>query len=144
MNYYLLFKSLHLIAAISWVAGLLYLPRIFVYHVENKEKKEAAEIFEVMERRLLFYIMRPAMILTWVFGLILIHINGFEIFSQLWMQIKIVLVIILSGYNGYLSRCRIALKNYKDTKSAKFYRIINEVPTIILIVVVFAVVFKPL
>ena len=144
MDFYLLFKSLHLIAAISWIAGLLYLPRIFVYHVENKEKKETTEIFETMERRLLFYIMRPAMILTWIFGLILIHINGFEIFSQLWMQIKIVLVIILSGYNDYLGRCRIALKNSTNTKTAKFYRIINEVPTIILIFVVFAVVFKPL
>ena len=97
MNLYLLFKSLHLIAAISWIAGLLYLPRIFVYHVENKEKKEATDIFEVMERRLFFYIMRPAMILTWVFGLTLIHINGIEIFAQLWMQIKIILVIILSS-----------------------------------------------
>ena len=77
------------------------------------KKKEATEIFEVMERRLLFYIMRPAMILTWIFGLILIHINGFEIFSQLWMQIKIILVIILSGYNGYLGRCRVDLKTLK-------------------------------
>ena len=144
MNTYLLFKSLHLIAVVSWMAGLLYLPRIFVYHVENKEKKEATEIFETMERRLLFYIMRPAMILTWIFGLVLIHINGFEIFSQLWMQIKIILVIILSGYNDYLGRCRLALKNSTNTKSAKFYRIINEVPTIILIVVVFVVIFKPL
>ena len=144
MNYYLLFKSLHLIAAISWIAGLLYLPRIFVYHVENKEKKEATEIFETMERRLFFYIMRPAMILTWIFGLILIHINGFEIFSQLWMQIKITLVVILSGYNDYLGRCRAALKNSTNTKSAKFYRIINEVPTVILVVVVFVAIFKPL
>ena len=144
MNSYLLFKSLHLIAAISWIAGLLYLPRIFVYHVENKEKKEATEIFETMERRLLFYIMRPAMILTWIFGLILIHINGFEIFSQLWMQIKIILVIILSGYNDYLGRCRLALKNSTNTKSAKFYRIINEIPTVILIFVVFLAIFKPI
>ena len=84
------------------------------------------------------------MLLTWAFGLILIHINGFEIFSQLWMQIKMILVIILSGYNGYLGKCRIALKNSTNIKSAKFYRIINEVPTIILIVVVFIVIFKPL
>ena len=95
MNLYLLFKSLHLIAAVSWMAGLLYLPRIFVYHVENKEKKEATDIFEVMEKRLFFYIMRPAMIFTWVFGLVLIYINGLDIFSQLWFQIKIVLVILL-------------------------------------------------
>jgi putative membrane protein len=90
MNSYLLFKSLHLIAVVSWMAGLLYLPRIFVYHVENKEKKEATDIFEVMEKKLFYYIMRPAMIFTWIFGLVLIYLNGIEIFSQLWMQIKIV------------------------------------------------------
>ena len=82
-----------MVAVISWMAGLLYLPRIFVYHVENKEKKEATDIFEVMEKRLFFYIMRPAMILTWVFGIILIHIYGFEIFSLLWMHIKIIFEI---------------------------------------------------
>ena len=76
MNSYLLFKSLHLIAVISWMAGLLYLPRIFVYHVENKDKKEATDIFEVMERRLFYYIMRPAMIFTWVFGLVLIYLHN--------------------------------------------------------------------
>ena len=144
MNTYLLFKSLHLIAVISWMAGLLYLPRIFVYHVENKEKKEATDIFEVMERRLFIYIMRPAMILTWAFGIILIHLNGIEIFSQLWMQIKIALVILLSAYNGYLGRCLYALKNSKNTKSAKFFRIINEIPTVILIIVVFLAIFKPI
>ena len=144
MNSYLLFKSLHLIAVVSWMVGLLYLPRIFVYHVENKEKKEATDIFEVMERRLFYYIMRPAMIFTWLFGIILIHLNGIEIFSQLWMQIKIVLVILLSVYNDYLGRCFAALKNSTNTKSAKFFRIINEIPTVILIIVVFLVIFKPI
>jgi len=144
MNSYLLFKSLHLIALVSWMAGLLYLPRIFVYHVESKEKKIITDVFEVMERRLFYYIMRPAMILTWVFGLILIHFNGIEIFSQLWMQIKIVLVILLSAYNDYLGRCLIALKNSSNTKSAKFFRIINEIPTVILIIVVFLAIFKPI
>ena len=144
MNSYLLFKSLHLIAMVSWMAGLLYLPRIFVYHVESKEKKIITDVFEVMERRLFYYIMRPAMILTWVFGLILIHFNGIEIFSQLWMQIKIVLVILLSAYNDYLGRCLIALKNSSSTKSAKFFRIINEIPTVILIIVVFLAIFKPI
>ena len=105
MNTYLLFKSLHLIAVVSWMAGLLYLPRIFVYHVENKEKKEATSVFEVMERKLFFYIMRPAMIFTWVFGLVLIYLNGIEIFLQLWFQIKIVLVILLSAYNDFLGKC---------------------------------------
>jgi len=142
MNSYLLLKSLHLIAVVSWMAGLLYLPRIFVYHVENKEKKEATNIFEVMEKKLFYYIMLPAMILTWVFGLALIYLNGLEIFSQLWMQIKIVLVILLSAYNDYLGRCLVSLKNNSNTRSSKFFRIINEVPTIMLILIVFLAIFK--
>jgi len=144
MSSYLLFKSLHLIAVVSWMAGLLYLPRIFVYHVENNDKKEVTDIFEVMEKRLFFYIMLPAMIFTWIFGLILIYLNGIEIFSQLWMQIKIVLVILLSVYNDYLGRCLVALKNNSNTKSSKFFRIINEIPTVMLIFIVFIVVFKPI
>ena len=144
MNSYLLFKSLHLIAVVSWMAGLLYLPRIFVYHVENKEKEEATDIFEVMEKKLFYYIMRPAMILTWIFGLVLIYLNGTEIFSQLWMQIKIVLVILLSAYNDYLGKCLLNLKNSTNTKSSKFFRIINEIPTLILIIVVFLAIFKPI
>ena len=144
MNSYLLFKSLHLIVVVSWMAGLLYLPRIFVYHVENKEKKEATNIFEVMEKKLFYYIMRPAIIFTWIFGLVLIYLNGVEIFSQLWMQIKIVLVILLSIYNNYLGKCLISLKNNSNSKTSKFYRIINEVPTIMLIFIVFLVVFKPI
>ena len=144
MNSYLLFKSLHLIAVVSWMAGLLYLPRIFVYHVENKDKKEATDIFEVMEKRLFFYIMRPAMILTWIFGLILIYLNGIEIFSHLWMQLKIVLVILLSAYNDYLGKCLLSLKNNSNIRSAKFFRMINEIPTIMLIFIVFLVIFKPI
>jgi putative membrane protein len=126
------------------MAGLLYLPRIFVYHVENKEKKEATDIFEVMENKLFYYIMRPAMIFTWIFGLVLIYLNGIEIFSQLWMQIKIVLVILLSAYNDYLGKCLVSLKNNSNIKSSKFFRIINEVPTIMLIFIVFLVIFKPI
>ena len=133
-----------MIAVVSWMAGLLYLPRIFVYHVENKEKKEVTDIFEVMEKKLFYYIMRPAMIFTWIFGLILIYLNGIEIFSQLWMQIKIILVILLSAYNDYLGKCLVSLKNDSNTKSSKFFRIINEVPTIILIFTVFLVIFKPI
>jgi protoporphyrinogen IX oxidase len=144
MTSYLIFKSLHLIAVISWMAGLLYLPRIFVYHVENKEKKQATDIFEVMEKKLFIYIMRPAMILTWIFGLILIYLNGIEIFSQLWMQIKIVLVILLSVYNDYLGKCLLSLKNNSNTRSSKFFRIINEIPTVMLIFIVFLVIFKPI
>ena len=144
MNSYLLFKSLHLIAVISWMVGLLYLPRIFVYHVENLEKKEATEIFKIMERRLYFYIMRPAMIATWLFGVILIYINGLDIFSQLWMNIKLALVIFLTIYHEYLGICLKSFKLKTNTKTPKFFRIINEVPTIILIFIIFIVIFKPI
>ena len=144
MNSYLLFKSLHLIAVISWMVGLLYLPRIFVYHVENSEKKEAIEIFETMERRLYFYIMRPAMIATWLFGVILIYINGLDVFSQLWVHLKLALVIFLSIYHEYLGICLKSLKLKTNTKTSKFFRIINEVPTIILILIIFIVIFKPI
>ena len=144
MNMYLLFKSLHLIAVISWMAGLLYLPRIFVYHVENYQKKEATEIFEIMEKRLFNYIMRPAMLLSWVLGIILILIIGIETFSFLWLQIKLILVFLLSAYNEYLGKCIKLLKIGENKKSAKFYRIINEIPTILLILIVFIVIFKPL
>ena len=144
MNLYLLFKSLHLIAVISWMAGLLYLPRIFVYHVENYQKKEATEIFEIMEKRLFNYIMRPAMLLSWLLGIILILNIGIEAFSFLWLQIKLILVFLLSVYNEYLGKCIKLLKIGENKKSAKFYRIINEIPTILLILIVFIVVFKPL
>jgi putative membrane protein len=126
------------------MAGLLYLPRIFVYHVENNEKKQATDIFEIMEKKLYFYIMRPAMILTWLFGIILIYINGVEILSQAWMQIKIILVILLSVFHEYLGRCLYSLKNNTNTRSTKYFRTINEIPTIILILVVFIVIFKPI
>ena len=144
MNLYLLFKSLHLIAVISWMAGLLYLPRIFVYHVENYEKKQTTKIFEIMEKRLFNYIMRPAMLLSWVLGIVLILIIGIESFSFLWLQIKLILVISLSIYNEYLGRCLKLLKSGENNRTSKFYRIINEIPTVLLIFIVFIVIFKPL
>ena len=144
MSSYLLFKSLHLISVISWMAGLLYLPRIFVYHVENFEKKETTKIFETMERKLYNYIMRPAMILSWLFGVVLIYFNGLESLASLWLQIKLILVIVLTIYHEYLGKCLRNLKDGSDNKSSKFYRIINEIPTILLILTVFVVIFKPL
>ena len=144
MNLYLLFKSLHLIAVISWMAGLLYLPRIFVYHVENFKKKQTTEVFEIMEKRLFNYIMRPAMVLSWLIGIILILIIGIETFSFLWLQIKLILVFLLSIYNEYLGKCVKLLKLGENKKPAIFYRIINEIPTVLLIFIVFIVIFKPL
>jgi protoporphyrinogen IX oxidase len=143
MNFYLLFKSLHLIAVISWMAGLLYLPRIFVYHSEASHDSQK-QVFKTMERKLYNYIMMPAMLLSWLFGILLIYNLGFNIFKELWMQIKIVSVLILTHYHFKLGRYLQDFATDNNHKSSRFYRVINEVPTIILIVVVFVVVFKPL
>ncbi len=143
MNLYLLFKSLHLIAVISWMAGLLYLPRIFVYHAEASDESQK-NIFKVMERKLYNYIMMPAMLLSWLFGVLLIHSLGFAVFTELWMQIKIISVTILTFYHFLLGKYLSDFATDINNRSSKFYRIFNEIPTIILIVVVFVVVFKPL
>ena len=143
MNLYLVFKALHLIAVISWMVGLLYLPRIFVYHSETSSS-DVMEVFKVMEKRLFIYIMNPAMILSWLFGIILIWINGIESFAYLWVQLKIIFVVILTFYHEYLGKCMRLLKLKENKKSSKFYRIINEIPTVLLIFIVFIVVFKPI
>ena len=144
MNIYLLFKSLHLIAVVSWMVGLLYLPRIFVYHVENIEKKESIEIFKVMEKKLYFYIMYPAMVLSWIFGLILISIIGFPSLSFLWLKLKLLFVVLLTIYHFYLGKCLNKLKVDTNNTTSKFFRIINELPAILLILIVFIVIFKPI
>ena len=144
MNYYLLFKSLHLISVISWMAGLLYLPRIFVYHAENSDNKKISDVFKIMEKKLYFYIMTPAMILSWIFGLLLIHSIGFQQLGQTWMILKIIFVIFLSLYHFYLGKTLKQFKLDQNTHSHKFYRLINEIPTILLILIVFVVIFKPL
>ena len=143
MNLYLLFKSLHLIAVISWMAGLLYLPRIFVYHSEATHDSQK-DIFKTMERRLYNYIMMPAMLLSWLFGVLLIHSLGFSVFTEFWMQIMTVLVVVLTFYHFLLGKYLNDFAIENNSKTSRFYRIINEVPTIILIVVVFVVIFKPL
>ena len=143
MNLYLLFKSLHLIAVISWMAGLLYLPRIFVYHSEASHESQK-NVFKTMERKLYNYIMMPAMLLSWLFGVLLIHSLGFTVFAELWMQIKTIAVVILTYYHFLLGKYLSDFAIETNKKTSKFFRIINEVPTIILIVVVFVVVFKPL
>tara|TARA_B100000401_G_C52812002_1_gene724380 strand:+ start:914 stop:1348 length:435 start_codon:yes stop_codon:yes gene_type:complete len=144
MNFYLTFKALHIVAVISWMAGLLYLPRIFVYHSETSKNEEQSLTFKTMEKKLYNYIMMPAMILSWLFGLLMIHSLGFNIFSELWMQIKGILILILTHYHFYLGKCVRQFAINQNQKSSKFYRIINEVPTVLLIIIVFMVVFKPL
>ena len=144
MNYYLLFKSLHLISVISWMAGLLYLPRIFVYHAQNNSEIKTSEIFKTMEKKLFFYIMTPAMILSWIFGILLIHSIGFQQVGQIWMILKIALVTILTLYHFYLGKILNQFKLDQNVHTHKFYRFINEIPTLLLILIVFVVVFKPL
>ena len=144
MNTYFLFKSLHLIAVISWMAGLLYLPRIFVYHAENMNKEEICTVFKTMERKLYNYIMMPAMLLSWLFGLILISYAGIETLSAKWLQIKLILVTLMSIYHFYLGSLLSNFNKNNNTKSSKFFRWLNEFPTLLLIIIVFVVIFKPM
>ena len=144
MNTYLLFKSIHLIAIISWMAGLLYLPRIFVYHTENSSEEKVSKIFKVMERKLYFYIMTPAMTLSWLFGLLLIHSIGFQQLGQTWMLLKLLFVVILTLYHFYLGKLLSQFRIDSNRHSHKFYRYINEIPTIMLILIIFVVIFKPI
>jgi len=144
MNTYLLFKSLHLVAVISWMAGLLYLPRIFVYHAQNKSKPIIVDVFKVMEKKLFFYIMTPAMILSWIFGLLLIHEIGFQQLGQTWMLLKLFFVVVLTIYHFFLGRALNQFKLDINKNSHKFYRFINEIPTLLLILIVFVVIFKPI
>ena len=143
MNSYLLFKSLHLIAVISWMAGLLYLPRIFVYHSENPNEI-ISSVFKTMERKLFYYIMTPAMVLSWLFGLVLIHEIGFEELANLWLKFKLILVILLTAYHFYLGTLLNQFRLDRNNKTSKFYRYINEIPTLLLILIVFIVIFKPI
>ena len=136
---YEILKILHIISFVSWFAGLFYLPRLFVYHVENNTNREMNDVFQKMEYKLLRLIMNPAMIITWLFGLGLVRYVGFAG----WLVLKIILVIILSGFHMYLAKIRKNLEhNYRDY-SSKYLRLINEVPTILLILIVILVVVKP-
>ena len=147
MNTYLLFKSIHLIAVISWMAGLLYLPRIFVYHSEavaNNKPEDLMFTFKVMERRLFVYIMNPAMIASWIFGVLLIYTIGIDNFSFLWLQLKLLFVVIITIYHFFLFQCLRKFAENNNSFSPKFYRIINEIPTVLLICIILIIVFKPL
>ena len=143
MNLYLLFKSLHLIAVISWMAGLLYLPRIFVYHAEADHDSQKL-VFKTMERKLYNFIMMPAMLFSWIFGILLLHSLGFGVFHEKWMQIKTIAVVLLTYYHFTLGKYLNDFAIDNNQKTSKFFRIYNEIPTIILILVIFVVVFKPL
>ncbi len=142
-DFYLWFKWLHIISVISWMAGLLYLPRLFVYHAEHGAESPQAETFIVMERRLYRAIMTPAMVASWVFGLALIAALQVDFASEFWIWVKLALVMVLSGFHSHLGKMRRRFANGEVPQTARYFRIINEVPTVIMLVVVFIVVFKP-
>ncbi len=147
MNTYLLFKSIHLIVVVSWMAGLLYLPRIFVYHSEAVAKNKSEDLtstFKIMEKRLFIYIMNPAMIVSWIFGGLLIHAVGIDNLNSLWLQLKLFFVVVLTIYHFFLFNCLRKFTENNNAYSAKFYRIINEIPTVLLILIIFVIIYKPL
>ena len=134
-------KALHIIAVIAWMAGMLYLPRLFVYHCEAEIGSKQSETFKVMERRLMRAIINPAMIVTWLAGLYLAWSGHW--FSSGWLHGKLELVILLSGVHGFFSRCRKDFEADRNRRSQKFFRIINELPTVLMIGIVILVVVKP-
>ena len=147
MNTYLLFKSIHLIVVVSWMAGLLYLPRIFVYHSEAAAKEKSEDLmstFKVMEKRLFFYIMNPAMIASWIFGGLLVYTIGIDSLSFFWLQLKLLFVVTLTVYHFFLFICLRKFAENNNVYSAKFYRMVNEIPTVLLILIIFVIVYKPL
>ena len=138
---YLWIKAIHVIAIISWMAGMLYLPRLFIYHCEAEKGSAQSETFKVMEGRLLRIIINPAMVISWVLGLWLASTGGF--FSAPWFHAKLALVVALSAVHGYFSMAVRAFAEDRNTRSPRFWRIINEVPTILMILIVILVIVKP-
>ncbi|MFQ3360830.1 MAG: CopD family protein [Alphaproteobacteria bacterium] len=143
-NFYLYTKALHIISVISWLCAMLYLPRIFVYHTKVKPDSETSAIFKTMEYRLAYYIMTPAMIASWFFGLILIfYFNAINFSSDIWFHIKFLIVIILSACHGILLKKLRLFANNKNINSEKYYKYLNEIPTLIMVIIIFLVIVKP-
>ncbi len=137
-------KSLHIISVISWMAGMFYLPRLFVYHVEKAAiGSEMSETFKIMERRLLRAIINPAMIATWIFGLMMVFTPGVIDWSQIWPWVKTASVLIMSGFHGWLSARRKDFERDENTRSGRTYRLANEIPTVLMFVIVIMVIVKP-
>ncbi|MGF1620823.1 MAG: protoporphyrinogen oxidase HemJ [Rhodomicrobiaceae bacterium] len=142
MDGYLYIKALHIIAVIAWMAGLFYLPRLYVYHVDAAPGSQMSETFKVMEQRLLRVIMNPAMIASWVFGLILMF-GYVDLATSGWLHAKLLLVVVMSGFHGFLAKRRKDFAADRNSHSARYYRIVNEIPTLLLIFIVFLAVVKP-
>ncbi len=143
LSHYDWLRALHIIAVISWMAGMLYLPRLFVYHTDAKPGSDQSETFKIMERRLLKYIMTPAMMASWVIGLSMLYANPGILSGQGWMHAKLLLVLAMTGVHGMLAGMVRKFAHDTNEKSAKFFRILNEIPTILMIVIVILVVVQP-
>ncbi len=141
-EYFLVIRALHLIAAICWMVGLFYLPRLYVYHTKVKYDSEASNLFEIMEYKLLKIIMNPAMIATFVLGFLMIYLMGFSSYGK-WLHLKLLLLFILAGFHGFLAKIRKNFARNQNIKSEKFYRLINEIPTIIMIAVIMFAILRP-
>ena len=141
---YLWVKALHMISVMAWMAGMLYLPRLFVYHCDAEMGSELSETLKVMERRLLRLIINPAMISSWVFGLTMLAASGDVLWSQPWMIIKLVCVVLMSIAHGEMAKWRKDFEADRNTRLQKFYRIANEVPTILMVVIIIMAVVQPL
>lgn len=142
LHHYLWIKALHVMALIAWMAGLFYLPRLFAYHTESQPGSDQAKTFEIMEARLLRIIMNPAMIATWVFGLTMLHANP-ALLSQGWMHVKLLCVVLMSVLHMVFAKWRKNLLRQENPKSAKFYKIWNEAPTLLMLIIVAMAVAKP-
>lgn len=142
-DYYQTFKALHMISIIAWMAGLLYLPRLFVYHCTVKAGSEASETFKIMERRLLWAIMHPAMVVSYIFGVLMLIELGGEAWELGWMQVKIACIIALTIIHFQMGVWRKDFERDQNVRSEKFFRIMNEVPTILMILIVFMVILQP-
>lgn len=136
-------KALHLISVIAWMAGMFYLPRLYIYHVDAPAGSPLSETFKVMERRLLRAIINPAMIATFFFGIWMLVLLGPAVWSQGWWHVKLTMIVLMSAYHGFLSRWRRDFEAERNFRSARFYRFANEIPTVLMIVIVIMVIVKP-
>jgi putative membrane protein len=141
--YLLWIKSFHVIAVIAWMAGLFYLPRLYVYHCDVPRGSEASERFKVMERRLLKQIINPAMITTWCFGILLVLTPGAVDWGASWWHVKLTCVLLMSGFHGAASKWRRDFLEDRNTRPQRFYRIANEVPTVLMIIIVIMAIAQP-
>jgi len=136
-------KSLHIISVIAWMAGMFYLPRLFVYHADAEVGSDKSETFKIMERRLLRGIINPAMVMTFVFGVLLLLTPGIIHWGDIWIWVKLAMVFLMAGFHGNLSRWRRQFEEDRNERPAKFYRMVNEVPTVLVVIIVIMVVVKP-